>query len=196
MLLDLSAVYNIGPETVLNQFFNIRPQMRPMPSGVQRIMGVDYDLRGMAQLGVNSGSHCVAVPSVPVAAFHVLLQISVPVPVPTEKTLALLQLHYRDGGSAELSIRTQRDVPGYAGRDESVPMAFAVNAGLVSAGFTSYSINPIRLINPYPTRTLQCLDLVTTEGMSPLLLFAITAEPTALLAKPSPPVSNPQETRR
>ena len=177
LLLDLSAVYNTGPETVRNQFFNIRPQMRPLPTGVQRIMGVDYDLRGMAQLGVNSGRHCVAMPSVPIAALHLLLQVSVPVPVPTEKTLALLRVQYRDGGSAELPIRTQRDVPGYAGRDESVPMAFAVNAGLVSAGFTSYSLNPVRLANPFPARSIQCLDLAPTVFNSPLLLFAITAEP-------------------
>jgi hypothetical protein len=50
-LLDLTAFYDRGPEGARNFFYNVLPSMHPIPLGPQRSGGIDFDLRGMAQIG-------------------------------------------------------------------------------------------------------------------------------------------------
>lgn len=190
LLIDLSDVYNFSPDAVRNVFWNVRSRMRPIPAGVQRVAGTDYDLRGLVQIGTIhnvfrrgewGGSRrlveCAAVPPVPIAALHLLLQISTPTPFPDQQTLATLRLHYRDGSQALLPIRTQREVPGYAGRDQDVAMALAIDAAWPARGLMDPGVSRPRLVNPFPERIIRCVDLASTGLLNPLLLFAITAEP-------------------
>ncbi len=200
LLVDLGPAYNIGPDAVRNPFYNIRSQMRPIPAGIQRIAGVDYDLRGLVQIGtVDAGQYfegaanrrqdtCLPVPNLPIAAFHLLLQVSTPNPEPASSSLATFQLQFSDGGQADVPVRAQIDVPGFAGSDEDVPMALAIDSGLVATGYTDPGLANPRLANPFPGRPIRCVKLVKIHSLNPMLLFAITVEPVhAMPAAPGEP---------
>ena len=187
LLLDLTSLYDIGPESIHNTFYNLVPSLRPLPAGTQRIGGVDFDLRGMKQVGgVSTGLvgpelqvRCLPLPVGPVAALHLLATVSLPSPVATGQLVALMTLHYADGGSAQLPIRAGREVPGFAGNDLSVPLAFYDNIALFALGLDSQGeiLSAPRLVNPQPQRQVRCLDLDTTDISRPMLLLGITVEP-------------------
>lgn len=184
LLLDLGKLYASGPDGVRNRFFTIRSQMRPYPAGVQRFGGIDYDMRGMAEIGTIEwvdpvamplvGAHCIPVTR-KVAAVHLLLLPVVVIKTPEAQTLAWLTWHYDDGGEAVSPLRTQHELPGYAGRDQEVPLVFSTTTDLTADGTQSETVSGPRLRNPHPGRTVRCIDLETTG--QPVLLFAITVDP-------------------
>ena len=185
-LLDLSSNYDVAPDDVRNTYYNVRPTMRPFPVGVLRIAGVEFDVRGMMQVGgVNQFGEmrsftkisCLPLPTGPVAALHLLLTVSMATPVPTGQSVARVTLHYRDGGSASLPIRAGQEVRGYAGNDLSVPLAFAPDVGLTLFGLEDEVFSAPRLPNPFPQRLVRCMDLESTTAFWPLLLMGITVEP-------------------
>ena len=201
LMVDLGAFYTSDPDMVRSLFYNVRPQMRPVPIGIQRLDGVDYDLRGMAQFGTHRGNErfiepvqqkmelrCIPVAGVPTAALHLLLQISTPVPVPGGTEMARVTLHYSDGSEAAIPIRSEREVPGFGGADQDVPMALATNAALTAFGLTDPGLSSPRLENPFPGRPLRCIDIQTRLPANPILLFAITQEPAAMAAVIASPV--------
>ena len=185
LLLDLSNLYASGPDGVRNVYYTIRSQMRPYPAGVQRLGGIDYDMRGMVEIGTvewtnptnlpRGGVHCVAMPQ-SVAALHLLLLPVVAVASDRPQTLAHLTWHYRDGSSADVPLRTQHELSGYTGFDQQVPLVFGTTIDRAAVGWQSETASGLRLANPHPARDLQCIDLETTD--QPILLFAITVEPT------------------
>ncbi len=91
----------------------------------------------------------------------------------------MFALHYQDGSSVALQIRTQRDVPGWSDADRPTPFAWAIGdfhrlLGHLVQGMVS---SP-RLINPHPDRLVATLDLETVEDPSAEpVFFAVTAEP-------------------
>jgi WD40 repeat protein len=183
LLLDLGPYYDFAPESVRNTFYNIVPAMRPRPVGVQRIGGVDYDLRGMVQLGAATNGaapksiHCLALPPGPLAALHLLLTASLGSPAPTGQILAHATLHYVDGGSAQLPIRAGQEAPGYSGNDLGVPMVFYTHSGLFEMGLDTQGdvLSAPLLVNPQPQRPVKCMDL--DADTAAVLLLGITAEP-------------------
>jgi hypothetical protein len=186
LLLDLSSEYDTAPDNVRNTYYNVRPTMRPIPAGVQRIGGVDFDIRGMFQVGgvnqlgeqnSNSEISCLPVPAGSTAALHLLLTVSLATPVPTGQTVANVTLRYVDGGTAVLPIRAGQEVRGYAGNDLNVPLAFATDDVLTLFGLEDEVFSAPRLPNPFPRRPVRCLDLTTTSAFWPLLLLGITVEP-------------------
>jgi hypothetical protein len=188
LLLDLGRLYASGPEGVRNRFFTIRSQMRPYPAGVQRFGGTDYDMRGMAEIGTIEwsdpavmplvGAHCIPVPQ-QAAAVHLLLLPVVVIATPEPQTLARLTWRYRDGSKAISPLRTQHELPGYAGLDQDVPLVFSTTTDLTADGTQSETVSGPRMRNPHPERPVRCIDLETTG--QPVLLFAITVEPLPLL---------------
>ena len=79
LLLDLSAQYNRSPEGVQVPFYSTRPQLRPYPVGVLRIGGVDFDVRGVMDIGREvdqnlPGARFVDTPRLQATAVHALLQ--------------------------------------------------------------------------------------------------------------------------
>ena len=201
LLLDLSSIYDFAPDSIRNTYYNIIPAMRPLPVGVQRIAGVDFDMRGMTQVGgvdqfgIHNGNletsgdiSCLPVPPGPVAAVHLLLMVSLPTPVPTGHEVAAVTLHYVDGGIASLPIRAGQEVRGYAGNDLRVPLAFSTNTALALFGLEDNVYSAPRLPNPEPRRLVRCLDLRITTLDEPLLLLGITVEPTTPLSAISKPV--------
>lgn len=197
LLLDLTRLYDIAPESSRNPFFSMRATMRPYPTGLQRIGGVDYDLRGMVQIGkvdphtdqaANSRIDCLPVPAEPIAALHPLLLASIKTPSAEQRMLGAIRLHYRDGSSALLQIRSGREVPGYAGFDAAVPLVFSTPDAYTSLGLPNEALSGPRLPNPHPERLIRCLDMVASAD-DPVALFAITAEPaTSAVSAPAWPV--------
>jgi len=181
LLLDLTHAYDFAPETVANTYFSVLPTLRPRPFGVQRIAGVDYDLRGMVQVGgPNPENHLdIPVPAVPVAALHMLMTVSTPIPIAEVRTVARVRLHYRDGSQAVLPIRTQREVPGYTAHDRPVPLAWAQTGGMPALGVDDLVIGAPRLANPHPERLIRSLDLELgdTGAVNTSVCLGITLEP-------------------
>jgi WD40 repeat protein len=185
LLLDLGSLYASGPDGVRNVYYSIRSQMRPYPAGVQRLGGVDYDMRGMAEIGAVewidpsikplADVRCIPVPQA-VAALHLLLLPVVVAASEQPQTLAHLTWHYRDGSSAVVPLRTQHELSGYTGLDQQVPLVFGTVIDRAAAGRQNETVSGLRLANPHPGLGLQCIDLETTD--QPILLFAMTVEPT------------------
>jgi hypothetical protein len=181
LLLDMTQAYDFAPETAANTYFSVLPALRPRPFGVQRIAGIDYDLRGMAMVGsprpgIGIG---IPVPAVPIAAVHLLMTVSTPTPVADVRTVGRVRLHYRDGSQAVLPIRTQREVPGYTDRDRPVPLVWAQLGGLPTLGANDLALGAPRLPNPHPERLVRSLDLELGDpgAVFTWVCLAITAEP-------------------
>jgi hypothetical protein len=212
-LLALDAGYTNGPESVRNTFYSIQPSIRSMPAGVQRIGGVDFDIRGMAQIGISDMDvdigqaplqsegmvttlQCLPAGGQAAAAVHLLLRPSVRAPLPTGEPLAKLTLHYVDGGEAQLLVRAGVDVPGYGGQDEPVPQTYATFTTFPMFGLDPELLSTPRLANPEPARALRCLDFAATDLSGPVLLLGITLEPPAAAAgataAPVAPARSPQ----
>ena len=193
-LLDLSQLYDFAPDSVRNTYYNIVPSMRPMPVGVQRMAGVDYDVRGMMQLGaVVKGApmrsiRCLALPLGPLAALRPLVMVSLGSPAPAGQVLAHMTLRYADGGNALLPIRAGQEVPGYAGNDLGVPLVYDSDNVLYEMGLDVQgdALSAPRLVNPQPQRPVRCLDLDADTAV--LLLLGITTEPASPAAVISPSV--------
>ena len=180
-MLDLTQAYDFAPETAANTYFSVLPALRPRPFGVQRIAGIDYDLRGMVQVGGPNPNAKIGipVPAVPVAALHLLMTVSTPIPIADVETVAQVRLHYRDGGQAVLPIRTQREVPGYTAHDRPVPLAWAQLGGLPTLGSNDLVIGAPRLANPHPGRLIRSLNLELgdTGAVNSSVCLGITIEP-------------------
>jgi serine/threonine protein kinase/WD40 repeat protein len=190
LLLDMTNVYNTAPDSLGNLMFNFIPTMGFMPLGIARIDGVDYDVRGALQLhsftsplaGVDF-KHSVsgiAVPPVPIAAFHPLLVGGMLVPGENLAEQARLVLHYRDGSTAALSIRSGVEIAsGYDESESGVPYAWVWGDPLRLMGYlTQHLLGNPRLANPHPERLVASLDIeVPVDTLSNPAFFAITAEP-------------------
>lgn len=185
-MIDLSASYDLGPESRRNRIFNILQAMRSLPTGRQRIGGVDFDLRGMAQLmgdqGRSDGRSGLAqqtpLHGQTAPALYLLLLVSMAEPVAPDFVLGILRLHYVDGSSVELPLRAGRELPSYQGflADAVVPLVFAPAPSSAIGGFGDEPLAMPRLQNPHPERSLHSLDLSPTDPDRPLLLLGITLE--------------------
>jgi len=202
LLLDLTQVYNLPPDLSVSEQTNVLATQRYLGTGLQRLDGVDYDIRGSMQMAGNdsgiAAAHIraagrfaergagIAVPAVPIAAFHVLLFAGHRSTEPEERLYAQLRLHYRDGSSAVLPIRTTREVPGWTENDGPVPFAWAHGEHLRASGAPEQVMlsNP-RLPNPHPERIVSTLDLERGHGTwNHAVFLAVTAEPVTAAASP------------
>ena len=196
LMLDMTNVYNTAPGSLGSLMFNIIPTMNFMPLGITRIDGVDYDVRGALQLhsftsplaGVDFKQRVtgIAVPPVPIAAFHPLLIGGMLVPGADSTEQARLVLHYRDDSTARIPIRGGVEIAnGYDERESRVPYAWVWGDPLRLMGYlTQHLLSNPRLPNPHPDRVVASIDIeVATDmeepGNSPSnpAFFAVTAEP-------------------
>jgi serine/threonine protein kinase/WD40 repeat protein len=190
MMLDLTQAYTAAPLAQRGLLETVIPSVTNLPWGVAHLDGEDYDVRGIVELRQESENGRTAqdlqthvsgilVPHVPIAAFHVLISAAETLPEPNERDYAQIRLHYLDGSSAVLPIKTQRDVPGYTENDQIVPVAFPYGDHTRFYGILKQTLfcDP-RLINPHPARLIASLDLeAARENWSEPLFLAITAEP-------------------
>lgn len=190
-LLDLTSVYNIAPDSMINGIINPVATINRMPLGVVRIQGTDYDVRGGAQLHTaltgSAGSPAlfetaavgIAAPATPIAAFHVLLMATNSTPPMRGQSEAELVMHYRDGSSASVPLRAGFELPIDSEMRESVPLGWVWGDVLRLMGYVpqDFIANP-RLVNPHPERLIASVDFKPGGNPDFLpLLFAITVEP-------------------
>ena len=186
LLLDLTKNYTVAPNSVENFTTRSAPDMSGVPVGLLRLEGIDYDLRGLFELGKDqhttsmpSAMTGIEVPAVPLAAVHLLVFASEATPSPEERTYMNVRLNYADGTLAMLPVRTQVDVPGYSDSDRPTPFAFVFGSSERIQGNSIVAMisNP-RLPNPHPERIVRSLDVLTvSDDWSEPAIFAITAEP-------------------
>lgn len=178
--LDLTTVYAIGPDAVRNSAGAVKPFLRGGPAGWQRFGGVDFDIRGMADVGPGGLARCVPVPGGRVDAVHALLMSTLRSPEDSPRTLAELQLHYVDGGLATVPLRATIELHGYGDNDQAIPHAFTGRTPRAALGFRIGTVAAPRLANPEPSRPVRCVDLRSTGEL--LLLFALTVAPAPVAA--------------
>ena len=191
LMLDLTEVYTLAPESIVSQLFHMTSMMRGSPLGAIRLDGIDYDVRGLVELtwrghGQDANPDSapiratgICVPQIPIAAFHLLLNAVQNTPQPDEVIYANVRLHYTDRSSAILPIRAQREVPGGTDADRPTPFAWAIGDSrrLVGDLYQGMISSP-RLLNPHPERLIETLDLEPSyDTFSQPVFFAVTAEP-------------------
>ncbi|MEO7323447.1 MAG: WD40 repeat domain-containing serine/threonine protein kinase [Dokdonella sp.] len=187
LMLDLTTVYNITPESEFSQMSAALVGMDGF-MGIVRIDGIDYDVRGATQLqavtgrqagiGFSSDAKGISVPPTPIAAFHVFLLASMETPIPEGQVEAQLRVHYLDGSVALLPMRSGRELPGDPAEKEEVPMGWVHGDMLRLMGYARQILlsNP-RLPNPHPERIIASIDLEAVNAASTPAFFAVTAEP-------------------
>ncbi len=182
--LDLTAFYNRPADLLSDMSSSSLPNYVGMRLGITRIDGVDYDLRGAVELRTQgSAGHDrvtgIEVPDLPIAALHVLLLAPLAVPTPEVRTYAWVHLHYADGSSAQVPIRTRIEVSGLTDDEPPTPIGWVTGEVLRQIGLTRLQLfhNP-RLPNPHPQRRVLRLDLETpADAWSNPVFLAISIEP-------------------
>ncbi len=206
-LIDLTALYNTAPDTILNTAHAIVPSMNLLPLGVARIQGVDYDVRGMDELrqstsvdrtAFNDTAKNIAIPDGEIAAFHVLMLAGVFTPLANGEPQVRLRIHYRDGSTEDVLLRSGYELPADKSQDEHVPYGWVWGdyQRLTGEQYQSLLSNP-RLVNPHPERAIKSIDLddVSTVPSSPAF-FAITAEPVIGNTKSGISTSKPEKSTK
>ena len=192
-LLDLTRFYTgplVDPELMTTE----APDLAQVPAGLQRFLGIDYDVRGIIRLSEESLGVPVAtrLGNVPVgqqaAALHVLATSEGRSQTRQPVELARIVLNYRDGSHAQLPIVWSRDFAAYWDDPNEFrrpqlawfrPPAFGWGSG-------GTSLFVMRLPNPHPERRIESIDLETTQKKwSAPVFVAITLEPPPLSAAAS-----------
>ncbi|MFC5579326.1 protein kinase [Lysobacter niabensis] len=189
-LLDLSRYYT-GPLFDPQQLVNDAPDLGQVPVGPQRLLGVDYDVRGMIYLSAESfgddlpprrgnirvGQHA--------AALHVLATSQGRSQTRRPVELARIVLNYSDGSRARLPLAWSREFAASWDdpNDFPQPQLAWFRTPDYGWGGDGTSLFVMRLRNPYPERRIESLDLETTqERWSRPVFVAITIEPPATSA--------------
>jgi len=186
LLLDLTEAYTRAPEAV-DDYTSVKAGDIGV-RGIVRLDGVDYDARGAVETrrtGRRSDARTptrfkgIRVPPTPIAAFHVLMYASQAIPTSEVRDYAYLRVHYTDGASALLRIRTQREVWGSTSHDAPTPVGWVTGRILVLLGSSKLELyNNPRLPNPHPEKLIATIDLeAADEGFSEPMFYAVTAEP-------------------
>lgn len=193
LLLDLTAYYTLAPDSEFNFFSHTFADMPGFPLGIVHLDGTDYDLRGAVELHPSrpgrraqnemlpSRAMGIHTPHIPIAAFRALLFVGIGTPQPDETACADIRVHYVNGSTAVIPIRTQRDVPGWSDRDRPTPFAWVpADQHLLLGDQLQRMISSPRLPNPHPELPVASIDLESVNlypvVMEPVF-FAITAEP-------------------
>jgi WD40 repeat protein len=190
LLLDLGPYYTSDAAVIHSSFWRSTSTWRNYPVGTQRIAGIDFDMRGVAELRATAAGgfslergnvlerlDCVALPQVTTRAITLLTRNGLFEPASTGATLALLTFHYDDGSRETVPLRAGRELRGYAGDDAAVPLVFATNwtLPLVFGPFDVLAAS--RVANPHLTRLPTCFDLEPVAPSESVVVAAATIEP-------------------
>ncbi len=209
LMLDLSDAYNTAPNASESQMRGLLTSMNALPLGVVRIDGVDYDVRGAAQLNNaiarSAGSadweavNGIHVPDLPIAAFHILVLPGLATQTSDETAKAQLRIHYKDGSSSLLPLRTGHELTGDPDEKQAEAFGWVRGDELRLLGYPRQEvINNPTLPNPYPARPIATIDLLSApDGFTPVF-FAVTVDPVIARAvsgidSASRPISTPSQ---
>jgi hypothetical protein len=185
-LLDLTRFYDSGPESVSNTFWSALTTIWRYPAGVQRIGNIDFDIRGMVQLGRPGGADdatamridCLAMPARPVDNIYILGHLGRSVPGVFGRTDAQLTIHYVDGTDEAVPLRAGHELPTMnpSMDDGRVPLVFATDHSLAKLNTLLIRLSVSMLANPHPDKVPRCLDLEMERDSGSLSVLAITVE--------------------
>jgi WD40 repeat protein len=191
-LLDLSRYYNLPLRPKARQWYDFDIANHcELAFGQQRLLGVDYDIRGRVAIGAGPDAANLLFPPaslrIPVtpqrfAAMN-LLGFAGYSDAANGDRLAVLRLHYRHGASAEMPLRfgtdfghDQEDQPTLApvGWEGPTLTEQSRAAGMVMRLYA------MRVPNPHPDRDISGIEINTVRpSFLGLSIIAITLEPTA-----------------
>ena len=191
-LLDLSAHYNRPLRPKARQWYDFDiSNLCGMALGQQRLLGVDYDIRGRVVLGAvaEAGNQPRLTDSLRmslapqrVAAVNLLGFAGFSDAAPGDR-LAVLRLHYRDGAPAELPLRFGAD---FGHQEEDLPTQARVaweGPSLTEQSRVAGNVlraYALRLRNPHPDRAVNAIEIHTVRPIwMGLSIIAITLEPVA-----------------
>lgn len=179
-VLDLASSFIIHDQALGN--------LCGVPMGLQRLRGVDYDIRGLVRLPATGAQPMqLSVPHGRYAAAHLLSAIAVPpYDLNVADPMAQLEFRYADGSRALQAWRTQLDVDGDH-RPTHWPQVALAWVGATPRDEVAPSMESTfyttRVANPYPQRPVVGLSL---HAASPaiydrrVLVVAITLAPAVM----------------
>ncbi|GAB3515357.1 WD40 repeat domain-containing serine/threonine protein kinase [Pseudoxanthomonas daejeonensis] len=209
-LLDLGSRYTASLHELQRSSWGSRPKglgnLCAVPLGVQRLQGVDYDLRGVVDLRASANDRNAPAQGrsdstgpLPVqpgryAAAHVLgAQVGAPAAGTGDDPAARLRFSYSDGSQAEVPLRLGTIGGGHAGWIDQPSMSMPWSGSLPELE-VSYNaqmqLYGTRIDNPHPTRELAAIEVRATSplaGDRPVVIAAITLDPLADAAPSSRP---------
>jgi len=191
--LDLTSVYNVGLDEVSRPTLHSPADFAWLPQGVQRLHGIDYDIRGAVQLRAEQGFYeqpMIAAPNTVrvsvtkrnASAVDALIISALSCPDNPDKPLALVELDFADGTAASLPVRCDIDVFHWRqisrlGEHSRIAVQ-GLDARLTSLLWRPVHAYAVRLANPHPEKMIQGVRLVAGPGSGGSAMFlAVTLEP-------------------
>ena len=190
---DLTSVYNIGLNDVSRASLHSPADFAWLPQGVQRLLGIDYDIRGAIQLRNEQGFYEQPMATAPgavrasvsrrrAAAVDALMMSALSCPGNPHGSLALIGLEYADGTAAELPVRCDIDVFHWRQVSSLGDHAQVAVRGLdarllplVSRPVQAYAVH---LENPHPDKVIQGVRLTAGPWSGGAAMFlAVSLEP-------------------
>ena len=185
-LIDLSAHFNAGLEQDWHGKSIVGNNLIALPRGRQRFGGVEFDVRGIIQLGSPrlddyAPGYPVAVNTIKIAQrcrrLHFLQSTGWGAIAKPGTHVGSYRLHYADGRQIDIPLKLGEDFLEWLGHTEADQLA---SATVVWRGKTPRNI-PYHLFkrtweNPRPETEIESIDFISTgTGVAPFLI-AITAE--------------------
>lgn len=190
LLFDLAPYYNRPLAAAEERFGFFDVDLSEFVPGVHRLLGIDYDARGVIsikneqQTSRGFPARVAGIrPGVPrFAALDVLVNAQTILRTQEQVPYAFVELDYRDGSRARLPIIYNRDIKEWWRTDWNTPGRIAWRRrdfGNEEEGPAAYpSMVAVRLVNPYPQREVASLALESAPmQFSAPAFIAITAEP-------------------
>ncbi|HEX3124526.1 MAG TPA: protein kinase [Rhodanobacteraceae bacterium] len=191
--LDLTPVYNLGLNEVSRPTLHSPADFAWLPQGVQRLLGIDYDIRGALQLRDEEGFYEQPMTTAPravhvpvakqrAAAIDALMMSALTCPANPHRPFAMVGLEYADGSVADLPVRCDFDLFHWrqisALGDHAQVAVRGLDARLVALLWRPVHVYAVHLANPHPEKMVQGVKLVAGlgSGGGPMFL-AVTLEP-------------------
>lgn len=189
--IDLDRWYNFALGGVNRASRQTAGDFGWLPQGPQRLLGVDYDLRGFIQLHDPAAPFSAQVPiprqvriELPSARRFSILHALVLAQFATApgKAASAVDLLYGNGRSARLPILAADDVHGYWRTDIGTRArlaAYGWDSRALQARGAPAHVYAVRLTNPHPRWPVRALALTTLPGMggAPAFLALTTESP-------------------
>jgi len=191
--LDLTPVYNLGLNEVSRPTLHSPADFAWLPQGVQRLLGIDYDIRGAIQLRDDQGFYEQPMTTAPravrvpvakqrAAAIDALMISALTCPGNPNRPFALVGLEYADGTVADLPVRCDFDLLHWrqiSGLGDHAQIAVrGLDARLVALLWRPVHAYAVHLANPHPEKPVHGVKLAAGlgSGGGPMFL-AVTLEP-------------------
>lgn len=177
-MLDLTPWYTFGLRETLPAVDNGGADFHWLPQGIQRLLGVDYDIRGA--IGLHAPLAARFALAGRVAAIDVLVLSDADINGAGKDHLADARLDFADGSQATLPVGFARDSY-YSFRDPKLPAP----ALFAAWGFDARTFNDghdfafvVRVPNPHPERPIKTLTLGTPGNPAvQAAILAVSIEP-------------------